>query len=141
MFQGRGVGVYILKPLAAGISYAPLPHLLYAPLPQKGIFSVGGGCIKFGLPPPHVLLPASNSSDFRTEHILPNIPIQGLCVSTEEGSHVLAKCPVGMTDLKIKRILRVQPSEVVQEPLSLKPRILSNTKVNLDDDNDKTLRA
>ena len=41
IFQGRGVGVYILSPHSAGILYAP--PLLYAPPPLEGYFQ-GGGC-------------------------------------------------------------------------------------------------
>ena len=47
IFQGRGVGVYILRPHAAGILYAPP---FYTPPTPKRVFSGvgGGGCIKFG---------------------------------------------------------------------------------------------
>ena len=48
IFQGRGVGVYILRPHAVGILYAPPP--LYTPPTPRRVFSgVGGwGCLKFG---------------------------------------------------------------------------------------------
>ena len=47
IFQGRGVGVYILRPHAPGILYAPP---FYTPPTPRRVFSgVGGwGCIKFG---------------------------------------------------------------------------------------------
>ena len=47
IFQGRGVGVYILRPRAAGILYAPP---FYTPPTPRRVFSgVGGwGCIKIG---------------------------------------------------------------------------------------------
>ena len=47
IFQGRGVGVYIWRPHAAGILYAPP---FYTPPTPRRVFSgVGGwGCIKFG---------------------------------------------------------------------------------------------
>ena len=47
IFQGRGVGVYILRPHAAGILYAPP---FYTPPTPRRVFSgVGGwGCIKLG---------------------------------------------------------------------------------------------
>ena len=47
IFEGRGVGVYILRPHVAGILYAPP---FYTPPTPRRVFSgVGGwGCIKFG---------------------------------------------------------------------------------------------
>ena len=47
IFQRRGVGVYILRPHAAGILYPP-PFI--HPPPLGGYFQGwgGGGCIKFG---------------------------------------------------------------------------------------------
>ena len=49
IFKGRGVGVYILRPHAAGILYAP-PFLIYTPPTPRRVFSGEGGwaCIKFG---------------------------------------------------------------------------------------------
>ena len=57
IFQGRGVGVYILRPHAAGILYAPP---FYTPPTPRRVFSgVGGwGCVKFG--------PVFSSKEFRT---------------------------------------------------------------------------
>ena len=48
IFQGRGVGVYILRPHAAGILYAPPCYT--PPTPRRVFSGVGGGgaCIKFG---------------------------------------------------------------------------------------------
>ena len=40
IFQGRGVGVYILRPHAAGILYAPP---FYTPPTPRRVFSGGGG--------------------------------------------------------------------------------------------------
>ena len=45
-FQRSGVGVYILRPHAAGILYAPPPLFMHPP-PLEGSFQ-GWGCIKFG---------------------------------------------------------------------------------------------
>ena len=47
IFQGRGVGVYILRPHEAGILYAP--PFYTPPTPRRVISGVGGwGCIKIG---------------------------------------------------------------------------------------------
>ena len=47
IFQGRGV--YILKPHAAGILYAPPPPFIHPPTPRRVFSGAGGwGCIKFG---------------------------------------------------------------------------------------------
>ena len=46
IFQGRGVGVYILRPHAAGILYAPLFHT--PPTPRRVFQGWGGGVVKFG---------------------------------------------------------------------------------------------
>ena len=48
IFQGRGGGVYILSPHAAGILYPP-PPFYTPPTPKRVFLGVGGwGCIKFG---------------------------------------------------------------------------------------------
>ena len=43
IFQGRGVGVYILRPHAAGILYAPPPPPFIHPPTPRRVFSGGGG--------------------------------------------------------------------------------------------------
>ena len=41
IFQGRGMGVYILSPHAAGILYAP-PPFIHPPTPRRVFSGVGG---------------------------------------------------------------------------------------------------
>ena len=49
IFPGRGVGVYILSPYAAGIFSPPPPPVFHPPTPRRVFSGVGGwGCVKFG---------------------------------------------------------------------------------------------
>ena len=41
-FQGRGVGVYVLRPPRSRNLISPPPLLLYTPHPSKGVFRSGG---------------------------------------------------------------------------------------------------
>ena len=95
IFQGRGVGVYILRPHAAGILYPP-PPFYTPPTPSRVFLGVGGwGCIKFG--PVSSLdsekLEKTGTVDFK-KHPAQKVGTRSQAVSTQGSRQVcLSRCP------------------------------------------------